>query len=196
MNTLDIILWSALLLVLVTGVLLALLASRQSTSHKPSTPWLITPVVGVIVAFITFVAAIGSEAMPPRGFLIVTTVLLVLIGTIGGSPLVLVALQLAGSGAEPLGDHGGILVTEEGATKEDREILRGGMTIGYLERLMIMGAALMGQFAAVAIVVAIKGLGRFSELENSAARERFIIGTLVSILWAALCVTPVLIGWQ
>jgi hypothetical protein len=36
-------------------------------------------------------------------------------------------------------------------------------------------------------IIAIKGLGRFSELSTSEARERFIIGTLVSMIWAVLC---------
>ena len=195
MNILDIVLWSAVLLLLAAGVLFSLVASRRPTAHRPRTHWLILPVVVLVVAFIIFVAAMGREAMPAFGFLIAATVLLVLMGIIGGSPLVLVVLELAGSGAVPLGDHGGILVSDEGTEKKDREILRGGMTIGYLERLMIMGAAIIGQFAAVAIVVAIKGLGRFSELENSAARERFIIGTLVSIVWAATCIAPAIIGW-
>jgi hypothetical protein len=39
---------------------------------------------------------------------------------------------------------------------------------------------------AIAYVVAIKGLGRFAELkETPVAAERFIIGTLASMLWAA-----------
>lgn len=195
MIILDIILWSAVLLVLASGLLLALVASRRPTKQKPGNYWLIIPVVVLVVAFIIFMAALGHESLPAPGFLIASTVLLVLLGVVGGSPLVLVVLTLAGSGEVPLGDHGGILVNDGGAKKNNREILRGGMTIGYLERLMIMGAALIGQFAAVAIVVAIKGLGRFSELENSAARERFIIGTLVSIVWAATCIMPVLISW-
>ena len=190
----NIILWSALLLLLAAGLLLALVASRRPTAQKTGTHWLIVPVVVLIVAVIIFTAAGGGQSVPAVGFHIASTVLLILIGITGGSPLVLVVLDLAGSGAVPLGDHGGILVSEIGTQKQDREILRGGMTIGYLERLVIMGAALMGQFAAVAIVVAVKGLGRFSELENSAARERFIIGTLVSIVWAAACVAPAIIG--
>lgn len=190
----NIILWSALLLLLAAGLLLALVASRRPTAQKPGTHWLIVPVVVLIVAVIIFTAAGGGQSVPAVGFHIASTVLLILIGITGGSPLVLVVLDLAGSGAVPLGDHGGILVSAIGTQKQDREILRGGMTIGYLERLVIMGAALMGQFAAVAIVVAVKGLGRFSELENSAARERFIIGTLVSIVWAAACVAPAIIG--
>ncbi len=195
MNAIDIILWSALLLLLAAGVLLALMAGRRPTAQKPGAYWLIVPVVVLVVATIIFSATMSEETMPALGFQIAATALLMLMGVVGGSPLVLVVLDLAGSSAVPLGDHGGILVSDGGTKTKDREILRGGMTIGYLERLIIMGAALIGQFAAVAIVVAVKGLGRFSELENSAARERFIIGTLVSIVWAAACVAPAIIGW-
>lgn len=195
MNVIDIILWSALLLILVAGALLALVAGRRPTPQRPGAYWLIVPVVVLVIAIIIFTAASTGDAAPAVGFQIAATVLLMFIGVIGGSPLVLVVLELAGSGAVPLGDHGGIMVSGAGTKSKDREILRGGMTIGYLERLIIMGAAAIGQFAAVAIVVAVKGLGRFSELENSAARERFIIGTLVSIVWAAACIAPALIGW-
>lgn len=195
MNTLDIILWSALVLLLVAGLLLALIASRRPTAKKPGPHWLIIPVVLLVAGVIILTAARVGEAAPSIGFQIAATALLVFIGIAGGSPLVLVVLELAGSGTVPLGDHGGILVSDSDAKTKHREILRGGMTIGYLERLAIIGAALIGQFAAVAIVVAVKGLGRFSELENSAARERFIIGTLVSVVWAAACVAPAIIGW-
>lgn len=65
-------------------------------------------------------------------------------------------------------------------------ILRGGAIIGVLERLAVALAILAGQPVAIAYVVAIKGLGRFAELkETPVAAERFIIGTLTSMLWAA-----------
>jgi hypothetical protein len=65
-------------------------------------------------------------------------------------------------------------------------ILRGGAIIGVLERLAVCLAILAGQPVAIAYVVAIKGLGRFAELkETPVAAERFIIGTLSSMLWAA-----------
>ncbi|GAA2520989.1 hypothetical protein [Rarobacter incanus] len=68
------------------------------------------------------------------------------------------------------------------------QALRGGRWIGYLERLGVAGAILGGQVSLVAILVAIKGLGRFSELQNNPdASERFVIGSLASILWAAAC---------
>jgi hypothetical protein len=40
---------------------------------------------------------------------------------------------------------------------------------------------------AIAVVFAVKGVGRFSELGASEAQERFIIGTFVSLGWAAVC---------
>ena len=65
-------------------------------------------------------------------------------------------------------------------------ILRGGAIIGVLERFAVCLAILAGQPVAIAYVVAIKGLGRFAELKATpVAAERFIIGTLTSMLWAA-----------
>lgn len=67
-----------------------------------------------------------------------------------------------------------------------QRILRGGAIIGVLERLGVSVAILAGQPVAIAYIVAIKGLGRFAELkETPVAAERFIIGTLTSMLWAA-----------
>lgn len=69
------------------------------------------------------------------------------------------------------------------------ELLRGGTWIGVLERLAISGAIMTGYPAGIAVVIAVKGLGRFPELRantaTSGVSERFIIGTLASGLWAA-----------
>lgn len=73
-----------------------------------------------------------------------------------------------------------------------REVLRGGTTIGYLERFALIGSVVVGQAAAVALIIAVKGLGRFSELENERARERFIIGTLASLIWAGMCAAAIM----
>jgi hypothetical protein len=71
-------------------------------------------------------------------------------------------------------------------TVSSTDILRGGAIIGVLERLAVCLAILAGQPVAIAYVVAIKGLGRFAELKGTpVAAERFIIGTLTSMLWAA-----------
>ena len=64
-------------------------------------------------------------------------------------------------------------------------VLRGGLVIGILERTAVALAILLNEPVAIAYVVAIKGLGRYAELkETPAAAERFIIGTLTSLLWA------------
>ena len=69
-----------------------------------------------------------------------------------------------------------------------REVLRGGMWIGALERLGLTAAILAGRFELAAVVVAIKALGRYPEIrENPAVSERFIIGTLASLLVAGAC---------
>ncbi|MFC7406175.1 hypothetical protein [Georgenia alba] len=71
-------------------------------------------------------------------------------------------------------------------------VLRGGTWIGILERLAITGSVLAGYPEAVAVVLAIKGLGRYPELREThpdhrhTAAERFIIGTLASYLWAGV----------
>ena len=49
---------------------------------------------------------------------------------------------------------------------------------------------LAGWGPGLAIVLAVKGLGRYPELRNqedTGAAERFIIGTFTSVLWAAAC---------
>jgi hypothetical protein len=71
-------------------------------------------------------------------------------------------------------------------TVSNARILRGGAIIGVLERFAVCLAILAGQPVAIAYVVAIKGLGRFAELKATpVAAERFIIGTLTSLLWAS-----------
>jgi hypothetical protein len=91
------------------------------------------------------------------------------------------------------GLHGGIIVAERRTPTEERqglqaatrrEVLRGGLTIGVLERIASAGAIVAGFPEALAIVVAVKGVGRFTELEAPEARERFIIGTFASLIWA------------
>ncbi|MET3935290.1 hypothetical protein [Arthrobacter sp. OAP107] len=83
-------------------------------------------------------------------------------------------------------DAGNAAAPEPGGGAAATRILRGGAIIGVLERLAVCLAILAGQPVAIAYVVAIKGLGRFAELkETPVAAERFIIGTLASMLWAA-----------
>ena len=62
-----------------------------------------------------------------------------------------------------------------------------------LERAATAVILLAGWPEGLAILVAVKGLGRYAELKAPAAAERFIIGTLASLLWAAACVGCILL---
>ena len=62
--------------------------------------------------------------------------------------------------------------------------LQGGAWIGVLERIGVAAGLLAGWPEAIAIVLAVKGLGRYPDLKEGAAAERFIIGTFTSVLWA------------
>lgn len=117
----------------------------------------------------------------------------------GGGPLVEVVLRMAsgrlflralrdgsrrGAGEHGSGEQGVDQVLEadqEAAASE----LRGGAMIGVLERLAVAGALLAGASQGLALVVAVKALGRYPELRTAGASERFIIGTLASLLWAS-----------
>lgn len=65
---------------------------------------------------------------------------------------------------------------------DDDGLLRGGLWIGLLERAFVAGGIALGEPSILAVVVAIKGLGRVPELLKSpTAGERFIIGSLASL---------------
>lgn len=111
-----------------------------------------------------------------------------------GSPIASLVLRSARVPAPPTvevsGDTRSPVVSrrEDPAGGEVREVLRGGMWIGILERVGLTAAILAGRFELAAVVVAVKALGRYPEIrENPAVSERFIIGTLSSLLVAAAC---------
>lgn len=157
------------------------------TSKRPrEIPLLIAAGLVILALVVVLVVPVRVPA--------VVAVVLALLGTAlaaaGGSPITRRVLEVATHGRVPEGDHGGIMLRPApvpGIVAEDapaREVLRGGTTIGYLERLGVALAIIVGFPEAIAVVVAVKGIGRFSELAAAEARERFIIGTLASLLWA------------
>lgn len=117
-----------------------------------------------------------------------------------GWPITLAVLRLARSVDEQESvaapaTHEGVKTDDDGvaprreaapeAAADSPGVLRGGLVIGILERIAVALAILLNEPVAIAYVVAIKGLGRYAELkETPAAAERFIIGTLTSLLWA------------
>jgi hypothetical protein len=79
---------------------------------------------------------------------------------------------------------------EPGSLRSAGAVLRGGAWIGILERLAVFATLAARWPEGIAVVLAVKGLGRYPELRTGhrpGLAERFIIGTLVSVLWAGLC---------
>ena len=145
--------------------------------------------LGVAAALVTLclvtVAVLPWNVPPLPGA--VLALLAIALATVGGSTVVRWVLQAADGGKTREGERGGILVelmATPPAPPRQEEILRGGTTIGYLERLASALSIVAGFPAAIAVIVALKGVGRFTELATPAARERFIVGTLASLLWA------------
>lgn len=175
-------------LILVGGAIAAsIVAARLRHPILATTALIPVGVAGVLLAF---------DAALPAPHPVLATLLaggIALLGIVAGGPLAALVLGLASRPGPLPGEHGGILVDEPGSAPP-REVLRGGTTIGYLERIAIVGGILLGRIEIIAVVVAIKGLGRFSELDRAETRERFIIGTLVSFIWAGACAAVVVLS--
>lgn len=167
--------WDIALVALAAAIVLSIVAAATKRG------WLALPAVGVllgILALTLFVPEPTSAWFTPA-----LTIGLVGLATTGGGPLVSFVFAAIVRSEKKHGKKG------------NPEVLRGGATIGYLERFAVVGAVLVGQPAAIAIIVAVKGLGRFTELDSAAARERFIVGTLGSLIWAAACASAITGAW-
>ncbi len=189
MNLVDIavaITWSALVLALAAATILSVFASLRP---RRAYLWFAAGALGIALL------AAATAATPAQfGLAPLITVLGFATAVFGGSPAAATALELAMGGTVAPGLHGGIIVAERRTPSEERqgiqsatrrEVLRGGLIIGVLERIATAGSIIAGFPEGLAIVVAVKGVGRFTELEAPEARERFIIGTFASLIWAS-----------
>jgi hypothetical protein len=181
----DAITWSALVLSLVAAAVLSVLAYVRP---RRTYVWFAAGTLGIAI-----LAAASANEPAQFGLAPLVVLLGLTTAVFGGSAAAATALDLAMGGTVSPGLHGGIIVTDRRPSGDDRqsvqppvrrEVLRGGLTIGVLERVASAGAIIAGFPEALAIVVAVKGVGRFTELESPEARERFIIGTFASLIWA------------
>lgn len=175
---LPFVIWIGIALAVATALGLAIVAQVQRRDV------LLLPAVGVVAAGLVIVPLGTVTPFGPGGTL--TQLLVVALGIVAGSPVVRAVLTLADRrrDAEPAS------ATEpEGATSADAAaVLRGGATIGYLERAAVVAAVLLARWEILAVLVAIKSVGRFRDLDaGHHVTERFIIGTLASLLWAGAC---------
>ncbi len=176
--------WGALVLVLLGAALVGALAAWVRAARRIWAP-------GALLALLA--AGIVTAAAPElsidgRGL---TALLVLLAGSVavaGGGPLTALVFEL---------------VDRREAPAESMEtagrVLRGGAWIGALERGAIFASLAAGWPEGLAVVLAVKGLGRYPELRaaedgvRTGAAERFIIGTFVSVLWACGCAGVVLL---
>ncbi|BDZ47548.1 hypothetical protein [Naasia aerilata] len=164
-------------------VVLLVLAAAAAAGLSVAAWWRPTPPL-VYASVAAVAAALLLSAVPAGdpGFAVdaLITVLALAAAIVGGGPAATTALRMATRGSVADGDHGGII-------QDGSEVLRGGTAIGLLERLAVAAVIIAGFPEGLAVIVAIKGVGRFTELDAAAPRERFIIGTFASLIWAAAC---------
>jgi hypothetical protein len=131
----------------------------------------------VLLAGLAGAAVLAWRAGEPSDVVTSTGVLLaVAAAAAGGGPVTTAVLRLADPDRGP-----------SRRRASDPEVLRGGAWIGVLERIAVAATLLGGWPEGLAVLIAVKGLGRFNELKAPVAAERFIIGTLASGLWAIGC---------
>jgi hypothetical protein len=152
---------------------------------------------GVLVAGLAALGLVGllhGTVASPGGVVAAALVVdLFLVAVAGGGPLTATVLTLVDRG--PAG-------AAEGAHAE--EVLRGGAWIGVFERAAVFATLAAGWPEGLAVVLALKGLGRYSELRADATpatgsagpparpvtggvAERFLVGSFASLLWAVAC---------
>jgi hypothetical protein len=187
----DVLVAAAISIILVLALTSALVLVALSVRRPANVP---LATAGVLVVLCLLVVSVAPVNVPlPVGLAI--ALLGTAVAVIGGDPVTRRVLEIATHGRVAEGDNGGILLRAPsvagGSEQPVREVLRGGTTIGYLERVAVALGIISGFAEAIAVVVALKGIGRFSELAAAEARERFIIGTLASLVWA--CVVAALV---
>lgn len=182
---------SIFLFLAMCGALALIIVSLRRPSTLPL-------VIAASLVVLSLLVVVVSPLNVPLIVGLMVALLATAVGVLGGNPVTRRILEIATHGRVRDGANGGIILDAEAAglaepqavvTQADtvsREVMRGGTTIGYLERLAVVIALIAGYPEAIAIVVAVKGVGRFSELAAAEARERFIIGTLSSLLWACV----------
>lgn len=133
------------------------------------------------------IAVLTGRVATPDGAAAATLLLALFVSAAaGGGPLTATVLDRAdrGSVARARGQHA-------------EAVLRGGAWIGVLERAAVFATLASGWPEGLAVVLALKGLGRYNELRADTAdgsaqdrggvAERFLIGSFTSLLWAVAC---------
>lgn len=178
-------------ILLVALFTLLLLWLKTQNANAPKTWTLMTLLGGALV-----LSTLAQPLEAPVREL--TTTLAVLVSCLGGSaPAIYFVGKIKQKQTEekPKGQHItgtlGILNLRADITQSDERIEAegGGRLIGIFERLAVALCLITAQTSALAVIVAIKGLARYPDIKaGHLTAEKFIVGTFVSLLWAAGCV--------
>ena len=168
-------------LFLISALALGCVLSLSAWTLRPGAPVQLllvamTVLAGAVPAIVVTVSDPGVDAGAIGWLHLVGGLLAVT----GGGPLTMAVLWLVDQRSPT--NHG-----SPDSMQNAGKVLRGGAWIGALERIAVFASLVAGWPEGVAVVLAVKGLGRYPELRSPGAAERFIIGTLVSVLWAAAC---------
>lgn len=148
-------------------------------------------IAGLLVLLALILVALSPVNISPL-MGVILAVLGVAVAVVGGNPVARRILDIASGGRVQETSDGGIVLPVAGSDDDaapgvkTHTLMRGGTVIGYLERVAVVMGIIAGYPEAIAVVVAVKGIGRFSELATPEARERFIVGTLASLVWACV----------
>lgn len=170
--------WGALVLVLLGFGLVCAVAAWPAAGRRIWAPASLLLLLAAGVA----AAAPSAVAVDGHGPTTLLAVLGGLLALAGGGPMTTLVFDLVDRRGPPTDslDRAG-------------RVLRGGAWIGVLERLAVFATLVAGWPEGLAVVLAVKGLGRYPELRaaedgiRTGAAERFIIGTFASVLWACGC---------
>jgi len=80
------------------------------------------------------------------------------------------------------------MYVEDENSSGKKDLNKSGYLIGILERIIMLMLGLSGQVGAIGFVIAAKSLARFKQLEDKDFAERYLLGTLVSVLIALVCI--------
>lgn len=178
----------AMLLVLLAA---ALLSACWAWTRSGAPTW--TPIS--LVLLLVSLAWAGAADLQLAGDA-PRTLLVALAGAlavVGGGPVTAALFGIVDQGDAGAGAAG----DEDDSLAHAGQLLRGGAWIGALERAGVAATLVAGWPEGTAVVLALKGLGRYPELRNAgtgAVAERFIIGTFSSVLWAAACAACVVLA--
>jgi hypothetical protein len=166
----------------------ALVASTLGWTRAGRVIW--PPIAVALLAAAAVVAAVADDLAHGRVAITVLVTLAGLLAISGGGPLttrIFAFVDSSENAAAPSGASDGASLDRTGGAGD---VLRGGAWIGALERLAVFAGLAAGFPEGVAVVLALKGVGRFPDLRDprhEGTTERFIIGTFTSVLWAAGC---------